>query len=785
MQRHFSCAGFLFLLSIFAGAQNKGGFDATEFQQLIFNGINGMRADAGYDSLQQNEVLMKAAAIQAEYMAKQNKAMLDNKGKYKTTGNRVKESGGTSNAAEVVIGIAVMKGKAALSSKEVADAVLNKWKLGRKEKPILTNGNYVFGGLSAITDDNGKKVYLSVVMGSFNTFNTGADKRNMMKVPYTKKPKKMKPRVVNFCKNTDKWKDYIGLYNGLYMKGNKVFLKYDNLRMFKRLMRKPSDAIAVDVVQKEQYEHPDFNIVDNNLVSKGVVLKPMSAKALLSKNLIKGKFVKKLDVQLGEVPKTIKGDYELNLIIIQNGSACRVVTRSYIDKGEQEGNSAAELLLTPDTTKYLKPPFEPKSESSLLTFIVPFEKNKYDYKPQDIKPFLDALQEPDFIVEDMYVYAYSSIEGDSAKNAELQRKRAESIITAVKQMQEKKIEPSIILNDSWGMFLLEMEDTPYEYLTQKKKKDAIQEINTKPGLSEKLEPYLSKQRFAQIVMDITYDITGPKEEKFSTVQFNRTLKKSPSEAMRIMDYINKKEMAGAYSNEAMNKLVIPTETKNTGVLNNKVVYEYRRNGKLCTEEQMKQLNDLVKMDPSSNTIAFNQLFCRIAVDSVITKEWIDEVQKKVDAMYTTDIPKKTVDALNTELQFKIIDAFDTSEKAAPLVQACVEKVKTFYNVKESSWQNNLKLAYVFMRFRDFRYACALLEPFIREEKPDEHLLFAYISSCWQIPEKQKSKTFAEALHKARLANPDKYCKLFGAPFLSFQLLDNPFVKQDYNKGNCK
>ncbi|MBK6522990.1 MAG: hypothetical protein IPG08_12030 [Sphingobacteriaceae bacterium] len=83
----------------------------------------------------------------------------------------------------------------------------------------------------------------------------------------------------------------------------------------------------------------------------------------------------------------------------------------------------------------LKPPFEPKSESSILTFNIPFAKNKFEFKNEDIQPFINAMNEPDFIIDGLYIYAYSSIEGDSAANAKLQRKRAESV---TKVLQEKQ-----------------------------------------------------------------------------------------------------------------------------------------------------------------------------------------------------------------------------------------------------------------------------------------------------------------------------------------------------------
>ena len=64
------------------------------------------------------------------------------------------------------------------------------------------------------------------------------------------------------------------------------------------------------------------------------------------------------------------------------------------------------------------------------------------------------------------------------------------------------------------------------------------------------------------------------------------------------------------------------------------------------------------------------------------------------------------------------------------------------------------------------------------------MLFAYISACAQLSDKVKSQNFVIAMQKAKVANPDRYCKLFGDPYLSFQVLDNPLVKKDYMNSSC-
>ena len=65
------------------------------------------------------------------------------------------------------------------------------------------------------------------------------------------------------------------------------------------------------------------------------------------------------------------------------------------------------------------------------------------------------------------------------------------------------------------------------------------------------------------------------------------------------------------------------------------------------------------------------------------------------------------------------------------------------------------------------------------------LLFSYISIASHLPEKFYSRTFSDALHKAKERNPERYCQLFGEPRMSFQVLDNPSAKSDYRDAGCK
>jgi len=774
-------------------SESQNDFDTEMASKLILEGINKIRTENNTDSLEFNEMLAKASHIQSDNMALKGKAVLENsKGKYKTTAKRVIASGGTKNAEELVLSLASTKDKKELSPQGLADAVVLKWKSGKKEQVIIKNGNFVYASPTVKLDETGKKIFISVVFGSFNTFNAGVKKRKELKVRFTKKNKKIKAPDDKTCKNCEKFKDYEGLINGLYLENGNIFFKYDNLKALSQLISKSNDGLAIDIIQRSQYENPDYNILNNNLLSKGVLSKTVNMSKMLSKNRVKpekkGGKVAQLDIQLGKLPKKLPKDaaYELNLLVIQNGKLCKTLIKSYVEQGDQSSTTTLKMLLMPDSAAYLKPLFAPKSDDAILKFSVPFEKNKFDYKEEDILPFLNALQEPDFIIGGLYITAYSSIEGDAEANVKLQKKRSESIITALAKLQKEGVVTTIKTDDSWSLFQLSMEGGKYDTLTKMTKEQAIHEINTTPGLSDSLEPFLAKQRFGDIVMDVTYDISGPKEEKFSISKFNQAVKKGElNQAYKIQYYIGKQIREKKYSPEAYPKMEIPDDPKYSGLWNNQVVLHYMSNNNKLEEDDYTQMKKLSAFDPSNNYIAFNSILCAVKLDSSVgDHKEIKAMQNRIDALYKTDLPKAYLDALNIEWQFKIIDAMDTVTGAEPIIQACTEKVKSFYNLKGATWQNNLKLSYIFARFKDYQFAANLLADFIKKDKTNEQVLFAYISYCAKVPELVKSRLFVTALEKAEKLDQERYCKLFGQPYLSFQVFDNPFVKDDYIKTKC-
>ncbi len=772
--------------SFFCIAQDN--FNIDDLPRILVRELNKFRLQNGLDTFEVNQVLVDAAAIDAKSFAKNGAAKVD---QAKAQKNLIK-AGGTKKGEELAMLAPVSKGRDNYKTADVAKVVWVRWQNNKKDKEILLKPQYMIIGVKCEMQKDGKKVAVTAVFGGYDSFNTGAKKKKELAVPFNTKSKKLQAPNSKVCKNCEKWKNFDVLQKGLKVENGKIYLEYANLKDLKRLLKKTKDGLAVDVVQRAQYDNADYNIVDNNLQNKGVMGKVISKDQIFSKNLIKPdpkakKKVKinKLKVEMGKFNKKITGPYELNLIVVQDGHVCKTVTRSYLESGEQESNTPIGIIPA-DSTVGLKPPFEPRSESSILNFTIPFEKNKSEFKPEDIEPFIKALNEPDFVIDGLYIYAYSSIEGDATANAKLQRKRAESVTKVLQGMQQNKITPVIETRDSWNLFEMEMEDGKYDELVKMGKAKAIKKINSDAALLSELEPTLSKQRFAQIVMDVTYDVSGSKEQRFTTVSFDRAVKANKmAQAYKIMEYASTQRIAKKYTDDVLDNMPIPETPQFINLLNNKVYFNYLGNNSIADEDDYEELKKLEKIDPTNDVVRYNRIFCAIKLDSTTgSKEYQGKMQQEIDALYKTKIKKKLVDGLNIEWQFKIMESLDTVENAEAQIEACITKIKTFYDIKDATWQNALKLAYVFTRGKDFKYSSTILEPFLNVKGVSEDLIFSYISIASHLPEKFYSRTFSDALHKAKEINPDRYCKLFGEPYMSFQVLENPNAKKDYREAGC-
>lgn len=756
-------------------------YDAQLLELLIFKQLNKQRVFNNKEPLMFSKLLKYAAEDQAEYMSIRDEATLVQSGNKATTKDRLLFYEGSGIGEEFVLKLNASKGKELYTYKQISDEIIFKWFNNKKSFDPIINPDYVLTGIAARVDEAGRRVYVSIVMGNYKSYNRGAKRRDEMNIPFSTKKYGLLDFNAKACKTCEKYKNLENLTDGLFIRDGKIIFKFDKIKDFKKLIHKPKDGLAIDIVQKEQYSCVGDNIIDNSLINKGIMLKRVYSNKLYKKNLITDKKVKKLEVELGIMPD-IKGEYELNLMIIQDKYVCRNFFKPFLIDGGLEYSTTVKLLA--DTVTINADEFLPVAETSSLSFKIPFEKNKFDYKQEDIAPFLKSLNEPDFLIDKIKISAYSSIEGGESENKILQEKRAQSIIDALKNIQNNNIKKEIVTSENWEDFKKDIAVTPNVKLASMTMEEAKEFIKTN-NIQNDLEPILAKHRYAKIDIDITYDVLGQKEEAYVISRFNKAVKSNNlTLALSIQKFIFKKVLNETYSKEAIYKQDIPNTQAFAGLLMNKLWLEMKVENEEMDEVMCEKIIAIAQLDPFNTYLQYNQLFCHVLHGQLGDDNQIQEYQRKIMELYLSTLSKPTIDALNLEYQFKIIETLDTLDTPHPFLVESLNRIKEIVNLKEANWLNSLKLSYLFVKQKDFDFAAKLLEPFIDNEQVFEELIFTYISICSHTPSRISSNKFARAMQKAEEINHERYCKLLNGKQLSFQVFENEIVKKDFCK-SCK
>jgi len=768
--------------------------DKENFQQsiiadyLIYK-INEYRTKKGFDSLSMEPILRNVSEDHASYMAYNGELSEFQKGKKKTLGKRLQFYGGSEKAEQLIIRASISRGRDAFSYKEVGNEIFFKWYNDAKTLDIIANPAYSFYGVGGSIDEGGRRLYLTMTLSNYQIFNTGAHKRDELSLPYTKKKYGLKPYDNRACRRCERFRNIEGLHNGIYLQGNDIYFKSDKVQDLRRILKGSGDGLAIDIVLKEQFPCNGPNIIDYNRVNKGYMLKMVKAPKLFAKNTIKDRreSKRKINVKIGTLPKNLPEHYEMNLLIIQDKHVCRSITKTFINEGSIVYSDAIELLA--DTVIIGKSEYIPTAETANLNFRIPFERNKAQYRPEDIEPFLKKLREPDFIINNIEINAFSSVEGTDATNKSLQTRRAESIVSALKSRQQDDFVSSIKTGDNIEDFKRDVKGTEFEKMANMSISEIQNHISSN-RLHKKMEPILANHRYADIKMQITYDISGKKEELFVLNRFNKSIEENDLvNALSIQKFIFRKVMKGEYSQQAVFGQEIPEKPEYAGLLMNKLWLSGLLMNKLWLEKFIKnedineeycdRIDYLYNMSPDNAYIKFNWLYCKIINESFNDENKIIETQKLISELYATQLRKETIDKLNLEYQFKIIQTLDTTETPHPLLLASLDTIKAIIDVKETNWQNALKMANVFTRYGDYNFAVKMIEPYIKNKHVFEELLFTYIGLSSFSGYRMYTRNFTIACQKAAKMNKERFCSLIKDKVLSIQIFENPDVKKIY------
>lgn len=761
---------------------NPGNFKTAVLYNCMIDMINLARMEYSFAPKLKHDISLDSTAqFQAAHMASKEEKTELNAAPYKTLPFRLKKYGLSQQGVEILSKAKAYLGNAEYTYYDLCLELIKPVLKNVKIAQVLLNKEYTYIGFGYEVDQYMKSMYTSFVLGNdliFLPFKTTPMEKDL---PFSK----TKSIVFGDAKFCQKCRDDIALEElseFISVKNDEILFSCDDHKSLRKLIGKEGDAIVLDFVQLSQYDCSEV-IVDNDRPNRGTVTKPITYAKLLELNEVVDKKSTKLIATIGAVPETIDpgADYDINILVLKEGKyVCRTVIKKNTEV--KSADYQEKINFYKDETTIKSPgDWVPVNEEDEITFRIPFTLNKTEFKTSDYDTVFQNLKLPAHRVSSIEIIAHNSLNyKNDPTQAQVQKKRAESL---AKQLSAKydNIKSTITYNYSLDEFKKDIiHNETYYYLTFEEEAELLKLLKANNSkIAKEIESnILAKHRFMEVIIHLTYDVSGGNEQDFAVYKFNKAIETNNLPlAMSVQRYIIQQVEGKRYGNEAANSMTIPMDKKYQALLINKLYLQYFLSSKLSDKvaHEMKGVFALNNLNQSAN---FNLCVVDVCHTTITSNAEIIKMQTAIDKLYTlSSLQKEAVNNLNLELQFKIINyltAQPTSLENSTLLTQTFAKIKSIVNQKLTSWQNAYKLASYFVKNHDYTFALTLMDPFIYDSTISEDFLFSYISIGAHRPETYLNGLFTKAVLMGVEKNTQRLCGLFDK--LPICIFDNVSVK---------
>lgn len=759
-------------------------FNNKYLEGLIEEKINEQRSLKSLIKLKPDVILKLAAADQSDHILKTGKVEHEQPNKKKFTPfDRVVFYDGLhaevgENCMQTVLGSKIKipgtNDKLTLKSyDDAAEAFVLAW-INAKESPqVIFNKAYYNVGTSVSFDAKSKLIIATQVYGSEPFIMPNGIKQE-------KEDFKLEPYNKEKCADIEKNFPYLPelMSDNIYFKNGQIYFFFHDLELLKNVLSSNNDAIALDVISRNQFSCETGNRIYPSKIHSGILLPPVNKNYLLSKNELKD--VGQLEVSLGPIPSFIDtNNVEFTLLIIKNNCLCQTIVYNSL---AGENLKSLNLGFIMDTLSVSN-----KADSilSTLNFTVPFERNKFDYKMEDIEPFLDSISLNRYNLKKIEVLAYSSVEGNQKDNKILQEKRAQSILKAIKNYKLQEVETAIKTEENWDGFFNSIKGSPYEKQFAGLSKEQIVKIINSDTLAFNLEPYFEDQRKAEIRLTV--------EKIFmDSTQFGGLIPQI-KQAIKFKDYV-KAKMYQSLLYSAVNegkidalevlKISIPHFKETVSLVNNQIAFRWYHNNFENKDSLNKNLLQEIKIqsiiDPENPYINYNKAILNLLLWSEDYSRESDpkNLLKDIKSLYGTDIEPYRVHQLVLNHNIISADYYYETKKFKERDKSLLEVKKMLLQSQLSKEQVVLISNYFIFQMR-ISWAIELMKPWVLKPDIDEDFLFTFLTIAIYDNKLVTEQEYADLLLRAKNMNKTRFCKLFGFPNMSFQLLKNISVKKVY------
>jgi len=453
--------------------------------------VNNLRDSASLKPLKQNKTLEKAAIDQSDYLQYTKKLSHSQVTLNKQNpSERVFYYGGNYNYIGENVAYVSLKttGGKIKSEEKIAEDLYQAWLHSPPHKENMLGKNYYQIGIGFAVDTILNRVYGTQVFSAL-----GYRFANKVKTPA--KAYGVQTYDTSACEGMKNFKyGTLSLANGLYMKGDSVFIKYHDLDYFNRLIPDMNDGYALDIVFRDQMPCKSPNLFHGSEIFDGYMLEPVFRYELLKSNSSKNP--RKVIAFIARVPQNIK-QHELNLILIRDNHQCDYSYPVHVPADDIPPFHVEPKFLDSSYT------FNPIKIDTSIDLTFSFERGSTEWNEHYSFNLYNTLYGYSQFVTEMDIETFSSVEGKEWLNIDLQEKRSEKIKMLLSQFINEETSVSENIQENWPKFeeqIKELSLTQFDGLDEKGIKREL--------LKEKGNPLFDSLLFEQRIARTHLKIKG-------------------------------------------------------------------------------------------------------------------------------------------------------------------------------------------------------------------------------------------------------------------------------------
>lgn len=562
-----------------------------------------------------------------------------------------------------------------------------------------------------------------------------------------------------------------------------IYFSMSDIQWFNNIFKSDAYGVTIDIVSKKRYQCGSNATAEKEFrLPLGAILAPVYKKQLVAGNLQSDGNIL---VKIGKLPLSLAHqELEGNLVILNGNFVC------YYTNFVNIARSGWQLLpmglytdsLIRDSKVYGADETDFFTYTKKEQLVIPFEKGSASFSTRYLRRFFDSVNLGQYTIRKTAIRAYSSVEGQETVNKALMKKRADTIVSALKLYQPGLKRIHIVAAENWVEFFQDIASSDIDALKDLSKNEARRKLTDKVLVS-RAEPLLSRHRKAVI----TIYLEGKSEIGFTGGdEMLNAFKKAVAEKDITTARIIQKKVAEEIADNNlpstyMNKLEVPQTKEFSSLLNDREVYKYL----LKTTSEYEAYDNflaLQKIDPDNGHIRYN-----ICALSFFMWQYGGD----------TSIQHTLLNKINQLPAYNINNLLVKRMQINYHILKCEEDMRRFrYDAKDSSVDfiyNTYKeiqlddddiysIAKYFAYYSRMEYAEEIVSPRIGKVDVSEDLLFFYINTQFYYPSGYDTDEFNKAVLNAVALNPVRYCNFFrpndkgGA---SMQLLEYEELKKIY------